>query len=146
MALVVGTNSWSTIVEVDAYLTDRMEATDWFVLAAVEKPGEISKTTLLVTSFFWLKGSPQLELADSLSDANVKNAQAEAALFLLKHYKELDDRRAAIATGLKEFEVSKRVETFEPRNLRIPDHILGMLSIYASGMNTFATLLGEYDS
>jgi hypothetical protein len=144
MAIVVGTNSWVTIVEADAYLTDRIEAEDWFTLSDSAGPGEVSKTSLLVTSFNWLIGSAMLEIAKSSTDDNVKNAQIEAALHLQKHYTELDDRRANIASGLKAFKFSERSETLDWKTLGIPIHILGFLRAYQQS-NVFATLSGEYD-
>jgi hypothetical protein len=146
MALVVGTNSWSTRAEADAYLTDRIGATDWFGLADVPaNPGEDSKDSFLISAFHWLQGSPELDIPSSASDDGVKNAQIEAALFLYSHYSDLDERRAAISMGVSSFAYSKRREIFDPSQLTIPAYILGMVSEYAK-MNTTALLLGEYDA
>jgi len=144
MSLIVGQNSWVTISEADSYLTIRMSAEDWFDLSDSADPGEVSKTTLLVTAFRWLMNSPQLSLTSSLIDDSIKNAQIEAALFLLEHYNELNERRAAMFTGVEEFGLSKRKEKLNIENLQIPDFIIGSLGLYTAE-NTTVTLLGHYD-
>lgn len=144
MSITVGQNSWVTIAEADTYLEDRMGGKDWFDLPDSEAPGETSKTSLLVSSFFWLSGAPQLQLSPSLTDSNVKNAQIEGALFLLEHYSELNERRAAVATGVENYKMSRKSEKLDINNLTIPDHILGMLVAY-SVINATALLKGHYD-
>lgn len=145
MALVVGTNSWATRVEADAYLTDRISTEDWFMLEDTPpNPGEESKESYLVSAFRWFQGSAELTIPASSTDDNVKNAQIEGALFLMEHYMELNERRAAMATGVAEFAYSKRRERLEPSQIKIPDYIVGMILNFVS-MNTTAVLLGEYD-
>lgn len=144
MALVVGQNSWVTVTEADEYLADRINATEWFGLNEVEEEGEVSKETLLITAFFWLSGSPQLSLLPTLTNDSVKRAQIEAAFFLMEHYSALNERRAAIFTGVEDFKLSNRREKLNIINLQVPDHILGMLDVY-SVVNTTTTLKGEYD-
>lgn len=145
MALVVGTNSWASVAEADALLTDRIDAETWFALADVgAAPGERSKEALLVSAFHWLSGSPQLSISSSVTDANVKNAQIEAAWFLQEYYEEMKDRRAALATGVETLRMSRRTERLNIRNLGIPGYILGMLGSYQVS-NTTVTLRGEYD-
>ena len=142
MALVVGQNSWASVTEADTYLTDRIHATGWFDLDSSGDPGVVTKESLLVSSFYWLLNNSAFNLSSTLTDTNVKNAQIEGSLFLQEHYKELDGRRAAIATGVKEFELSKRQEILRDE-IRIPDHISDLLKDYLSG--NFGTLLGAYD-
>lgn len=145
MPVTVGTNSWTTIAEADTYLTDRIGAEDWFDLSDTGSPGADSKTTFIISAYYWLKNSAEVEIAATVADSNVKNAQAEAALFLLNHYNELNERRAAIATGLKSFQYSRRREELNYSQLQIPVHILNMLSDYAT-LNTTALLKGEFDA
>ena len=145
MSLVIGTNSWATRAEADAYLTDRIGATDWFTLEDTPvNPGEDSKDSYLISAYQWLIGAPQLTISAASTDANVKKAQIEAALFLIEHYLELNERRAAISTGVTRFKYSKREEDLNANNLSIPDYILGMIESYTI-INTTAVLLGEYD-
>jgi hypothetical protein len=146
MALVVGDNSWASIAEADAYLENRIGADDsWFVLPASAGSGEDSRENMLVSAFFWMQGSPQLDIASDVTDDDVKNAQIEAALFLTEHYDDLNERRAAIHTGVESFAYSKRREAFNPSQLTIPDFILGMIPLYNTNNRT-VLLQGEYDT
>ena len=145
MALVVGQNSWATVIEADAYLTDRINAEGWFILAAAGAAGVVSKITLLASAYHWLLNAPQLELSSGLTDDDVKNAQIEAAFFLLEHYDALNERRAAMSTGVEDFRLSTRHEKLNVNKLQIPDHIIGTLRAYV-GENTTAQLKGHYDN
>lgn len=143
MSLVVGTNSWANRAEADAYLTDRIDATDWFALNDTPaNPGEVSKDSYLISSYYWI--NTYVTIAATSTDDNVKNAQIEAALFLLGHYDELNERSAAMATGVAEFKYSRRSEVLNINQLSLPPHILGMLKDYAIGNSTIQ-LKGEYD-
>jgi len=144
MSLIVGQNSWITIVECDTYLTNRIGSEDWFDLADSGDPGALSKTSLIISAFNWLMGAPQLSLSANLTDEFVKNAQIEATLFLLEHYSALNSRRAAMSTGVTAFRMSKKSEDLDINKLTIPSHIIGMLSTY-SIKNTFVELKGHYD-
>jgi len=145
MALVVGTNSWATVAEADSYLEDKINTEQWFALNDESTPsGSVSKSTLLTSAFWWLMGAPQLSLSASLSSDDVKHAQIEAAFFLFEHYDALNERRAAIFTGVENFDLSRRSERFKIDQLKIPDHIMGILSSYGVE-NTTAQLLGQYD-
>jgi hypothetical protein len=144
MSLVVGTNSWCSVSEADTYLEYRINASEWFQTGEKSSPGEVSRESLLVSAFYWLQGAPELEISATVTDTDVKNAQIEAALFLLEHYDELNERRAAIYTGVSSFKLSKKSENFDINQLQIPSYILGMLGNYAI-MNTIALLEGEYD-
>ena len=145
MALVVGANSWASVAEADTYLADRIDAEAWFLLADTAAAGVRAKESLLVSAFHWLYGSPQLSIAGSSTDDDVKNAQIEAAWFLREYYDEMKDRRAAISTGVTSLRMSRRAENLSAGNLTIPPHILGMLSTYQQS-NLTADLKGEYDA
>jgi len=143
MSLAVGSNSWVTVVEADTYLTDRIGAEAWFALSGAGNPGAASKEVLLVSAYTWLINNPQLKLSASLTDSNVKNGQIEAALFLLEHYDALNERRAAIGTGVKSFKLMSRREVLA-QNLTLPLHIAGFFSQYGVS-NAVVELKGMYD-
>ena len=145
MALVVGQNSWVTIAEGDTYLTDRIDSLDWFNLVDTGNPGAMSKTVLLASSFHWLQGDPSVTLSSTLTDDNVKNAQIEGALFLMKYSLELQAKRAFLSFGGMSFRLSKRWETFSLKGLTIPVHIIGLLTAYQV-TNATVELLGHYDN
>jgi len=145
MSLVVGTNSWASVAEADTYLTDRINATEWFSLnVSPATPGAVAKESLLVSAYYWLSGSPELEIPASVTDTDVKNAQIESAWFLYEHYTELNERRAAMYTGVESFKLSKKSENLNIDNLQIPSYIMGMLRLYGVRNDT-ALLAGEYD-
>lgn len=144
MSLVVGQNSWVTVDEADSYLTERIGSEAWFDLSTSSSPGGVGKESLIISAYFWLFGSPELSLSNSLTDILIKNAQIESVLFLLEHYTELNERRAAMFTGVKDFKMSKRSESLDVSQLRIPSHIIGMLSAYQIS-NCVVELKGEYD-
>ena len=145
MALIVGQNSWCTVPEADTYLTEKIESEVWFELSSVGTPGQTSKQSLLISAFYWLYLAPGLNLSLTLTDVNVLNAQIEAALFLMEHYTELNERRGAIHSGLTAFTLSQKEERLKKVQINIPDYIMGMLRDY-SIVNTFALLKGEYDT
>ena len=146
MALIVGQNSWVTVVEADAYLSDRINAEDWFGLNELGVSGEVSRLSLLMSAYYWLLNASQLELSSDLTDDNVKNAQIEAAFFLLEHYTALNQRRAAMSTGVEEFRLSTKREKLNIDKLQIPNHIIGALRSYLVEENTTAQLKGYYDN
>ena len=144
MALTVGQNSWASVAEADAYLGDRIGAADWFSLpVSPVAPGENAKESMLVSAFYWLSNS--YSLPATLTNINVKNAQIEGALFLLDNYAEYEARRAAIASGVTDFRISKRAETFDPNSFSIPSNIDDMLSDYSSLGGVNIEFKGAYD-
>lgn len=143
MALLVGTNSWVTVAEADSYLEDMADVEDWFELSddPVQR-GEKSKANLLVTAFRWLMYNINLiNLTASLTDQNVKNAQIEGALFLLRYQEDLERRGALSATGVTRIELSKWTETIQEMSL--PSKILSLLNEYSSIGGRVIQLLGE---
>lgn len=144
MALVVGTNSWATRAEADTYLEDRVDSTSWFALADTPaNPGEASKDSYLITAYFWLFNNPSYEISDDSSDPNVKNAQIEASLFLIKYQDGYEKREALIASGVKSFERSEWQEDLS--NVSIPDRIHGMLIGYYNGNNVVQLYPEDYE-
>lgn len=142
MAVNVGVNSWVTILEADAYLTDILYTQKWFGLNNTELiEGVPSRTNTLVTAFFWLYNNPDYSIPITSTDVNVKNAQAEAALFLIKYYDDYDRRRMLISAGVESFDRSKWSESFSGV-LSVPANIAGMLSNYGTA-NAIAKLRGE---
>ena len=105
MALVVGTNSWVTLVEADAYFADHPKSSPWDVL------DDPTKEQYLILSFNWIVNDPAFTAVPSTVDQNVKNGQCEGALFLINYYDDYTKRDALIATGVQSFTYSKWSET-----------------------------------
>lgn len=128
MAVQVGINSWITIAEADAYLTDRIDAVEWFTLADTGAAGSNNKTSYIVSAFYWLYASELFVIPKSNSDQDVKDAQAEVCLFLLKYSSDYERRQALISSGVKDFTRSKWSETLN--EVSVPVNIRGMLHAY----------------
>jgi hypothetical protein len=94
VTIVVGTNSWVTEAEANAYFEARVKAGEYWVNnAADNKPA-------LVTAYKWLM-SGKYSLAASISaEQPIKDAQCEMALFLLQHQPDLDLRMGLQAQGV----------------------------------------------
>lgn len=144
MAIVVGQDTWATVVEADAYLTNKVGATNWFELSEAGIPGEESKESFLVSAFRWLLGSPEFLLSPSMTGDAIKNGQIEAAAFLMENYKTMAARAGALYSGVVQADYSKRKEVFDLNNVIIPLHIRGWLRDYRIS-SSFVLMSGEYD-
>lgn len=107
MSLVVGTNSWELVSEADTYLTDRLNASDWFDLSDTSTPGNPSKEVYLITAFRELINYPGTSLTADLTDDSVKEAQTEMALWLIKFNDDAERRKALISMGVTSFTASR---------------------------------------
>ena len=142
MGLTVGTNSWATIAEADTYLTNRIGAEDWFDLSDTGDPGAVSKETLLITAFYRLSASYNIEASET--DTNLKNAQIEAAFFLMDNFVEFDERDKTLAAGVQKFRQSQWSEDYRDgfTEVMFPGFILNFIKDYTGG-SYFPQLLGE---
>lgn len=146
MALVVGTNSWVSVAEADTYLADTPGATDWFDLVDEVglKKGEESKASYLILSFRTLTTHTDLiGLSPSITDDNVKYAQIEFALYLLRYREDLEQRGLLIDSGVKEFDVGEWREIFFERGGSVPSRVLSLLNDYSRYGNASIQLKPE---
>lgn len=147
MSLVVGTNSYASVAEADAYLSDRIGSSAWFALPESSvTPGAETKEAYLVSAYNWLIGSPILDVPATGDDPNLKAGQIESALYLLENYDTMKIRRAIQAQGVSAYTLSKKSETFKDngKGSEIPDYILGILKSYRT-LGSFVLLEGDYD-
>ncbi|MCK5609600.1 hypothetical protein KAR91_47435 [Candidatus Pacearchaeota archaeon] len=146
MALVVGTNSWATVAEADTYLEDIPGTdVDWFPLVdAPVNPGEASKESWLVNAFRWLTSSTMFILSASVTSENIKNAQIQSAVYLLRYRDERAKRESMMTSGVTDFDYQEVSETLDYSQLTIPDSIAGLLTEYST-LNLIATLKGPLD-
>jgi len=108
MALVVGENSWATVAEADAYLTDRVGTQEWFTLdEASANPGDPSKETYLIMAFNYLLTKNGYCLDKTLTDENVKKAQIEFAFYFVDNFTTYEDDNNSLTRGAKSFNLSK---------------------------------------
>jgi len=144
MSLIVGTNSWVTIAEADTYLEDSMNAGDWFDLPIESgtEQGSKSRSSVLITAFRWLMSHSSLSgLSASLTDDNVKQAQIESAIFLLRYQSDYERRDSLRAMGVSQMSVSKWSESLE--DVTLPSNIASLLSSYTIRGGMIVTLRGD---
>jgi hypothetical protein len=142
MAVTIGTNSWVTIAEADAYFNSRAGASMWPQLPEVpEVAGSDSKETFLVTAFYWLLDYSGLNLSAALTLPAVKRAQCEAALFLIQYRADYEVREAKIAGGVKQFSQSKWSETLDVQTM--PKRILSILA--SAGIESNANFMVDLE-
>lgn len=113
MAIIIGTNSWATVAEADAYLTNKVGTSSWFALAETPtSPGDPSKESYLIMSYEYLLSNCGYSIPADSTDENVKKAQIEFAYYLLNNQEAFDERSEIIASGVKEFKASKWSEKY----------------------------------
>ena len=125
-AIVVGTNSWISIVNADIYMGSRFRSDDWELLSAKDK------TKLLVSAYYQLSTCGLFEFPSDIT-INMLNAQCEMALFILKHQEDADARKGLQAQGVISAGIVQ--ETYDKdmlQQLPIPPIVKGLLSVYDS--------------
>lgn len=143
MSLTVGSNSWVTVAEADAYLGDRIGTSDWFDLGDTPiNPGDDSKETMLTSAFFIIRSAVDFEIALSSEDSAVKEGQIEMALFLLNNYEEWEKRLTMRSLGIEDFSFADHSEKLVLDSSLIPINVKGKLASYYVGTG-IAQLLGE---
>jgi hypothetical protein len=139
MALVVGSNSWQTVAEADLYLTDRLGAQNWFKLSDTSGVGEPSKEVYLIMAFNLLVNHPGFNLNETMTDASVKKAQSELALYFVDNYFSFIQQSNLISQGLKSFTMSKWKQDFDTNwqgNYPLPVWVSSYLTKYGSANDT----------
>lgn len=119
MPIDVGTNSWVTEAEADAYLEDRVGASLYWA-SGVDKEGA------LITAYRWLKANPNLNIPATATQA-VKDAQCEYALFLIQHQPDIDLRMGLQAQGVAEAGIVKEKYRVKMPGLPIPPSVMALL-------------------
>jgi len=131
--VIVGTNSWVTIVEADLYLDAKYGAGAWASLS------DVDKAALLISACRWIRNQSIFSIALSSTSQIVKDAQCEAAWYLYKYGEAHWKRTALYASGVRDFQVSKWSETLEEPTF--PGNIAAMLSDSITGAgNEFPTV------
>ena len=92
MAITVGTNSWVTEAEANAFMDNRFGSVDYWTA------GVATNQAALITAYNWLQAGRYTFPATSTQD--MKDAQCEMALFLMQHQPDLDLRMGLQAQGV----------------------------------------------
>jgi hypothetical protein len=124
LVLTVGTNSWATIAEADAYFEGKFGADTWSALSTLQK------SQLLVTAFNWIRQQSTLAVDATETADIVKAAQYETAWFAYRWMDEYEKRRALSSSGVKSFRALDWSETLG--DVKFPQFISDMLIDYAT--------------
>jgi len=137
MSLIVGTNSWCTRAEADAFLLEWYGASSWASLT------NTNKDTLLITAFWKIYTDNRFSIAKSETSENVKNAQIITAFYIYENNTSIKKRLALQGQGVTEFEVSKFREKYG-KGSWLPIEAESMLEGYTS-FDVFGTLERDLD-
>ena len=121
--VIVGVNSWTTVAQADDYFAAKFGAAAWAALSAMQK------TQLLISACRWIMQQPSLAVAIAVTAEIVRQAQCEAAWFILNFQDEYDKRRALISSGVKSFKALDFAETLG--EIVFPQFIADMLFDYS---------------
>jgi hypothetical protein len=125
MSVIVGTNSWVTIAQADAYLATKYGAGAWAAFSVADK------TALLITAFNIIRFQSGYNVPASSTSQVVKDAQCLLAWWWYLHGEEWDKRAALYASGVRSFTVMSFQEDLATA------HIKEMLIDFATGNGNY---------
>ena len=120
--VVVGVNSWATVAQADLYFESRYNSDAWAALTLNQK------SQLLITAFRWIRQQSAFSVPAEDTSEVVRQAQCEAAWFVLNWFEEYEKRRALTASGVKSYKAMDVSETFEA--VAFPPFLGDILSDY----------------
>ena len=131
MAITVGTNSWVTEAEANAYLGDRLDADGFWVDEDANNPRAV------ITAYRWLVSNPNYSFPATATQV-MKDAQCEYALFLLQHQPDLDLRIGLQVQKVVEAGIVKEKYS-QPATLPIPPVVANLIETYltSTGFHIF---------
>lgn len=137
-AITVGTNSWVTLAEAEAYFRTRLGSSGYW-------NGTANKVAALVTAFKQLLRCGMFNIAATDTAQAIKDAQCEMALFLLIHQEDMDSRAGLQAQGVTKAGIVQ--EEYSGNALMVPANVLGLLQdLNVSGAPLYATDLTRDDA
>lgn len=129
ITITVGTNSWISLAEANDYFATRVGSSLW------NESNPIEKAQALVSAFNQLSGCGLFDIPSEIT-SNLKNAQCEMALFILKYQEDIDARKGLQAQGVSSAGIVQ--ETYDKdmmSQVPVPPIVKSMLSEYESGSN-----------
>jgi hypothetical protein len=121
MALIVGNNSWVTVIEADSYLADKYDVSGWSTAA---------KDQLLVTAFYRIFTNPDLSILKTSTNERVKWAQIELAYWLLANGEDFEKRESLRAMGVTSIKIDDFAETYKDSYFILPSIVSNLLQSY----------------
>jgi hypothetical protein len=138
MALVVGTNSWTTLTEANDYLDGKFGSSSWLALSNDDKE------SALISAFRWIRRLDAYNIPASSTAEKVKFAQIELAYYITVYWTEHEQRDALQAQGVENFSLSKWRESLGKAQLpQIVEDLLSDELLNAGGY--FPTFTRELD-
>jgi len=134
--LIVGTNSWVTLAEANAYLATRYGASAWAALP------NATKEALLITAYNLLRLQTGYSLPAASTSALLKSAQCETAWFWYQHGDDWEKRAGLYAAGVRSFTVMSFTEDLAKPEL--PVYITNMLTGFYVGANYLPRVTRDY--
>jgi len=126
LTLTVGLNSWVTLAEANEYFEGSYQASAaWAALT------DTVKKQLLISAYRWIQQQVLFSISASSTAEIVKQAQCEAAYYLLTYGDEDEKRRALSGQGVTEFELDNWREKLSKYNF--PEFLSDMLDAYYTG-------------
>ena len=116
VTIVVGTNSWITLAEANAYIEEIPGSSDWTALT------NTVKSQYIITSYRKIYFAFNI---GAVTD-KLKYAQAKFAYWLSQYMTEWEKRQALYASGVRSFSLPGWSETLEAAD--IPEDIKNILS------------------
>ena len=123
--LTEGTNTWILLEDADDYFRTRVGATRIW-------DETVDKISALVTAYNQLNGCGLFEFPSTIT-GNMKYAQCEMALFILRHQEDIDARMGLQAQGVVQAGIVQ--ETYDSNKIDgipIPANVKQLLNVYES--------------
>ena len=118
----LGTNSWVTEAEADAYMAERLGAGDYWT------DGGADNIPAVITAYRWLTGSGRYSFPTTATTI-MKQSQCEMALFLLQNSPDIDLRMGLQAQYVVEAGVVKE-KYRTPTGIPVPPTVDRILRAY----------------
>ena len=126
MAIIIGTNSWCTIVYSNTYFSEKWNTSDWATLT------DNQKTQLLIHAYRWINQQSSLSISPAETEDIVKQAQCELAWYIYNYMPEHEKRRSLYIQGVTQFRISAFSESL--KGAEFPGFILDMLEDYLTSV------------
>lgn len=122
--LIVGTNSWVTVAEADAYMDSRFGSWEFW-------DDDINKEAALITAYKKITQSGFFADLPTVANDNMKDAQCEMALYLIMEGGDLLRRAGLQSQGVIDAGIPK--EKYDPAargKMSFPSDVLALLKDY----------------
>lgn len=121
--ITVGTNSWITEAEANAFMLGRIKAGDYWT------DGASDNIPAIITAYHWLTDCPRFSFP-STATAAMKRLQCEMALFLLQHQPDIDLRMGIQSQNVIEAGIVKEKYKMTVMGIPVPPAVYDLAFQY----------------